>query len=101
MKINGNLEVPDEAIAAFCRRHHIRKLALFGSALRGQLRADSDVDILVDFEEGHTPGLSFFRIQEELSGLLGRRVDLNTPNFLSPRVRERVLAQAAVLYGRT
>lgn len=99
MKVDG-LQVPEAEIGTFCRQHHIRRLALFGSATRGELRPESDLDILVEFEEGHTPGFRFFRIQEELSGLLGRQVDLNTPQFLSPRVRGRALAQAAVLYDR-
>ena len=87
------------ALAEFCRRHHIAKLALFGSVLRADFRPDSDVDVLVEFEEGQTPGLAFFDMATELSQLLGRRVDLNTPHFLSPRVRARVQAEAEVLVG--
>ncbi|HEX5415928.1 MAG TPA: nucleotidyltransferase family protein [Chloroflexota bacterium] len=86
-------------IAEFCRAHHIRKLALFGSILRSDFGTDSDVDVLVEFEEGHTPGLAFFGMQEELSAILGRAVDLNTPGFLSPYFRERVMREAEVLYG--
>lgn len=85
-------------IAAFCRRNHIRRLALFGSVLRPDFRADSDVDILVEFEPGHTPGLAFFRMQQELSELLGREVDLNTPACLSRYFRDEVLGEAEVLY---
>ena len=92
-------QAPPGALADFCRRHHIRRLAIFGSALRQDFRPDSDLDILVEFEPGHTPGLAFFEIQEELSRLFGRRVDLNTPQFLSPRFREAVRAQAKVLFG--
>lgn len=95
-----SLQVPRAAVADFCRRHHIRRLALFGSALRpGDFRPDSDVDVLVEFEPGHTPGLAFWRIEEELSGLLGRAVDLNTPQDLSRYFRDQVVAEAETLYA--
>ncbi len=87
-----------ERLADFCRRNHIRKLALFGSVLRDDFRPDSDVDVLVEFEPGHVPGLRFFALERELSEVLGRKVDLNTPNFLSPYFRGRVLAEAEVQY---
>ena len=85
-------------IASFCRRHHIRRLALFGSVLRDDFRPDSDVDVLVEFEPGHVPGFGFFALQEELSELLGRVVDLHTPRFLSRYFRDEVLAHAEVQY---
>lgn len=88
-----------EEIARFCERHHIRKLALFGSVLRDDFRPDSDVDVLVEFEPGHTPGFAFFEMQGELSRLFGRPVDLNTPAFLSPRVRRKVESEAEVLFA--
>lgn len=87
-----------DAIAAFCRRHHIRWLALFGSVLRGDFHPDSDLDVLVEFEAGYVPGFAFFAIQDELSELLHRSVDLNTPGFLSRHFREAVLTEAEVLY---
>ncbi len=90
-----------KAVADFCRRHRIRRLSLFGSVVRGDFGPGSDVDVLVEFEPGHVPGLEFFEMQEELSQLLGRRVDLNTPNGLSPYFRERVLAEAEVAYVAT
>ena len=90
--------LPLEEIAAYCRRHHIRRLALFGSVLRDDFGPESDVDVLVEFERGHTPGLAFFSIQDELSNLIGRRVDLNTPGFLSRYFRDRVLSEAEDLY---
>ena len=92
------LDIPQDLIAEFCRRHHIRRLALFGSALRDDFTADSDVDVLVEFEEGHTPGLDFFAMQDELSALLVRKVDLNTAGFLSDYFRDEVLADAEDLY---
>lgn len=93
------IAIPDEQIADFCARHHIRRLALFGSVLRDDFNPDSDVDVVVEFEPGHTP--DFFRfvdMQDELSELLGRKVDLNTPAFLSRYFRQQVLDSAQVLY---
>jgi hypothetical protein len=89
---------PRDAIAEFCRRHHIRRLAVFGSVLRDDFRADSDVDVLVEFDPTHVPGLGFFAMEDELSRILGRKVDLNTPQFLSPSVRAEALAEAEVHY---
>jgi uncharacterized protein len=86
-------------LVAFCRRYHIRELALFGSVLREDFRPDSDVDVLVEFEPGHTPGLAFFRIERELSELVGRTVDLNTPHDLSRHFRDEVRREAEVLYA--
>ena len=96
--MSPKVAVDRSTIAAFCRRHHIRKLALFGSVLRDDFRPDSDVDVLVEFEPGHVPGLAFFAMQRELSEILGRKVDLNTPQCLSRYYREEVLAEAEVLY---
>jgi predicted nucleotidyltransferase len=93
------IDLDREKIAEFCRRNHIRRLALFGSVLREDFRPDSDVDILVEFEPGKTPGLRFFGLQAELTELLGRPVDLNTPRFLSPYFRSRVLQEAEELYA--
>ena len=87
-------------VTGFCRKHHIRRLSLFGSVLRGDFRPDSDVDVLVEFEPGHVPGLEFFAMEDELSEILGRKVDLNTPGFLSPRFRDQVLAEAEVQYAQ-
>lgn len=95
-----NIDIPSDEVAELCRRHHIRRLALFGSVLRDDFIADSDLDILVEFEDGHTPGLAFFGMQEELSELLGRKVDLNTPGFLSRYFRDEVLQEAVVAYER-
>ena len=94
------ISIDEEKIAAFCRKHHIRRLALFGSTLHGDSTADSDLDVLVEFEPDHVPGLAFFAMEAELSELLGREVDLNTPGFLSPYFREQVLAEAEVQNAR-
>ena len=92
------IDIPKDKIAEFCRTNHIRRLALFGSVLRDDFREDSDVDVLVEFEPGHVPGLAFFRLEIELSELLGRKVDLSTPGFLSDYFRDEVLAEAEVQY---
>lgn len=93
-----NVAIPTQEIAEFCRRNHIRKLALFGSALRDDFTQESDLDLLVEFEPERIPGLAFFAMQRELSSILGRQVDLNTANYLSPRFREQVLKEAETLY---
>lgn len=99
MPQTSKIELPHDEIAQFCKRNRIRKLSIFGSALRGDFRPDSDVDVLVEFEPGHVPGLAFFAMQNELSDILGRKVDLNTPQFLSRYFREQVLAEAEVQYA--
>ena len=92
------IAVPDNILREFCRRHHIRRLAFFGSVLRDDFGPASDVDVLVEFESGHVPGLEFFAIEDALSRILGRKVDLNTPHFLSAPVRAEALAEAEVHY---
>lgn len=78
--------------------HHIRRLSLFGSVLRDDFGPASDVDVLVEFEPGHVPGLAFFAMEEELSRIIGRKVDLNTPGFLSPYLRDRIEKESEVQY---
>ena len=92
------IDVPQDIIADFCKRHAVRKLALFGSVLRDDFRPDSDVDVLVEFEPGHVPGLAFFGMQDELSEILKRDVELHTPAFLSPYFRREVERVADVRY---
>ncbi|MEW6497906.1 MAG: nucleotidyltransferase family protein [Cyanobacteriota bacterium] len=92
--------IPKEELAQFCQRHHIRKLSLFGSVLRDDFTPESDIDFLVEFEPGKTPG--FFKIvsmEMELSELLeGRKIDLRTPEELSLYFRDRVMASSVVQY---
>ncbi|MBU1910009.1 MAG: nucleotidyltransferase domain-containing protein [Verrucomicrobia bacterium] len=89
-----------DAIAAFCRRHYIRKLSLFGSVLTDRFTAGSDVDMLVEFEREHIPGLfGFVRMEEELSQIVGRKVDLRTAEDLSRYFREEVVAGAEAVYA--
>ncbi|MDX2137053.1 MAG: nucleotidyltransferase domain-containing protein [Chloroflexota bacterium] len=87
-------------IIAFCERHHIVKLAVFGSVLRDDFRTDSDIDVLVTFDPQHIPGWEFVDMQDELTMLMGRQVDLNTIGFLSRYFRDRVVSEALVLYER-
>lgn len=96
------VNVPKEKIAEFCRRHHIRKLALFGSVLRGDFLPDSDVDVLVEFEPGYKVGLiRMAGIERELSQVIGRKVDLRTPEDLSRYFREEVIRSAEVQYAQS
>ena len=95
------LEVSEEAITALCRRHHVRKLAFFGSVLREDFGPNSDVDVLIEFEPGYEPGFfALFDIAQELSAVLGgRKVDLRTPRDLSRYFRDGVIAGARVCYA--
>ena len=98
-KSKAQITFPKEKIAEFCHKHHIKKLAIFGSVLRSDFRDDSDIDVLVEFEPGKVPGLEFFSMQDELSEILGRKVDLNTPQCLSRYFRAKVLQEAEVQYA--
>jgi predicted nucleotidyltransferase len=95
------IKVPREKIAEFCQRYHIRKLAFFGSVLRDDFSPGSDVDVLVEFETGHVPGLAFFAMQDELSRILGHKVDLNTKGFISKYFRDEVMRESRVEYVAT
>lgn len=92
------IDLSRDEIAEFCRRHRIRRLSLFGSVLRDDFGADSDIDVLVEFERGATPGLAFFTMQDELTEIIGRKVDLHTAASLSKYFRDEVLAEAEVQY---
>jgi predicted nucleotidyltransferase len=93
------IDVPEDRLGESCRRYGIRSLSVFGSILRHDFGPDSDVDVLVEFQPGTRVGLRFFSIERELRDLLGRKVDLNTPGFLSPYFRQQVLGEAEVLYA--
>jgi predicted nucleotidyltransferase len=97
MSLNKTL-IPPNLIEPFCRKHHIRNLAVFGSFARNDFHPDSDVDILVDFEPGYVPGFDFFLMEAELSKLLGSKVDLQTASFLSPSFRQSALSEAVTVY---
>lgn len=92
-------KMPKDALVAFCKRNHIRRLSVFGSAIRRELRPESDLDILVEFDADHVPGLfSVVRMEMELSETLGRKVDLRTPEDLSRYFRDEVMANAELQY---
>jgi predicted nucleotidyltransferase len=94
-----NFYIPREKIAEFCRTNQIRRLALFGSVLREDFNPSSDVDVLVEFDADARVGmLRLAALEFELGEILGRKVDLNTPGFLSKYYRERILSEAAVQY---
>ncbi|AQQ08448.1 Nucleotidyltransferase domain protein [Sedimentisphaera cyanobacteriorum] len=92
------IDIPKEKIAEFCRRNGIRRMSVFGSVLRDDFSGESDVDVLVEFEPDVHVGLAFFRMEKVLSDIFERKVDLNTPGFLSRDFREDVIREAEVLY---
>jgi hypothetical protein len=97
--VGSRIQIDPERIAAFCRKHHLRKLAFFGSVLREDFGPDSDVDVLIEFEPGQAVGLRIIEMEDELSALLGgHKVDLVSEKYLNKRIRGRVLASAEVQY---
>lgn len=98
-KTTPSIPIPLEQIIAFCQSNHIQRMGLFGSVLGQDFNSESDVDVLVEFAADHVPGLAFFTMQDELSELFQRKVDLNTPDFLSPYFREQVLQEMLTLYA--
>lgn len=94
-RVYHDISLPQRQLAEFCKRSHILRLALFGSILRYDFGPDSDIDVLVEFDPATAVGLfQLMRLQAELSEMFGRKVDLNTPGFLSDRFREKVLQDA-------
>jgi predicted nucleotidyltransferase len=99
MELAPGVSIEEDRLQAFCAEHGIRRLGLFGSALRGQLRPDSDIDLLVEFQPGRTPGLlGIAQLELDLAHLLGRSIDLRTLHDLSRYFREEVAAEARTLY---
>jgi predicted nucleotidyltransferase len=99
---NAKFKVPRYKVAEFCKRNRIRKLSLFGSALRKDFTSQSDIDILVEFEPGARVGMiRLAGLELELGEILGRRVDLNTVGFLSKYYRAQVLSEAEVQYDES
>ena len=103
--MSAKIDIPKDEIVAFCQRNRIRRMALFGSVLRDDFTPESDVDVLVEFEPSQTPGLEFITMQDELSEILGRQVDLHTfegvessRNWL---LREEILSSVEVQYEQT
>jgi predicted nucleotidyltransferase len=100
MSLN-QMRIPRQKIKTFCQKNHIRSLSFFGSFVRNEYRVDSDIDILVEFEPEHVPGYNSFLLVDELSRLLGRKVDLQTPAFLDSAVRQSALSEAVRVYEQT
>ncbi len=97
--MTAQIEIPARKVAEFCRRYHIRRMSLFGSVIRDDFTSESDVDVLVEFLPGRLPGFAFFGVMpEELSEILGRKVDLNTAEDLSRYFRQEVLDEAEDVY---
>jgi uncharacterized protein len=96
--IADGIGLTPQQIEAFCQKYHIHSLAFFGSVVREDFGPHSDVDVLVEFEPGYVPGFDFFLIETELSRLMGRKVDLQTANFLSPEIRQSALSEAVTAY---
>ena len=97
--LRPRIRVPRKKLAEFCRRNYIRRLSLFGSVLHETFNSESDIDVLVEFDPEHVPGLALIRMQDELSKMFGgRKVDLVTPKFLNRRIRPQVEAEALVQY---
>ena len=92
------IQISEMTIQQFCQQHQIRKLSLFGSVLRDDFSDRSDIDVLVEFLPGKTPGLAIVSMADELSNILGRSVDLRTPGDLSRYFRDRVLQEAMLIY---
>ncbi|MDA3885040.1 MAG: nucleotidyltransferase domain-containing protein [Candidatus Delongbacteria bacterium] len=91
--------IPEKELNAFCKKYKIKSLSLFGSAIRNELKPESDIDILIEFEKGATPGLiTFMGIQQELTDRIGRQVDLRTRYDLSDNFRDSVVAESKVEY---
>jgi predicted nucleotidyltransferase len=97
MDLSG-IRFSPQQIERFCRQRHIRKLSFFGSMVREDFGPHSDIDVMVEFEAGHTPGYNFFLIEAELSKLLGHKVDLQTPGFLSAEIHQSALTEAVTAY---
>jgi predicted nucleotidyltransferase len=96
--MTARIDIPSAEIAEFCRRNHVRRLALFGSVIRDDFTPQSDIDVLVEFEPGYAAGFVFFQMRRELTALLGREVDMHTAASLSHYFRQEVLDEAEEIY---
>lgn len=100
--MKAQVQINKSGISAFCKQNHIKKLSLFGSVLRSDFNEASDIDILVEFEPTHIPGLiRLSALERELTSLFGRKVDLRTPQDLSRYFRDQVLTSASVQYAES
>jgi predicted nucleotidyltransferase len=100
MTLQSGLEIPAEEIAEICRRYGIQEMAVFGSAARGDMRPDSDVDVMIEFFPETKYGLCEYQaIEDELVAVFGRRVDLGTKQYIKPRLRDHILRESRVIYA--
>lgn len=99
MRLKSGIEVPQEAVAEVCRRYKMREMAIFGSAVRGELRPDSDIDVLVELREDANLGWEFFGIAEDLELVFGRKVDVGTKDAVRPHARASALRESLVVYA--
>lgn len=99
MTLASGIEIPLETIADICRRYRIRELAIFGSAARGDMRPDSDVDIMIELEPGYHPGLVWWDLEDELEAVFERKIDAMQKKQLKPRVLAEAERDAVVLYA--
>jgi len=99
--IQTAISIPYEAVAKFCEKHHITRLWLFGSILRDDFRLDSDIDVLVEFDPAYIPGWNIVSIEDELSLILGRKVEFSMPDALSRHIKPHIMQSARVIYERT
>jgi predicted nucleotidyltransferase len=99
MTLACGIEIPEREIAKLFRRYHVRELAIFGSTARGEIRPDSDIEIMVEFQPDANTGWEFFELEEDLARLFGRKVDLGTKRSLKPWVRPSAFRDALVIYA--
>ena len=99
MTLASGIEIPAEKIREACRRYHVKEMAIFGSAARGDMRPGSDIDIVVEFDPEANVGWEFFELEEELTRIFARKVDLGTKRSLKPWIRPRALREALVIYA--
>ena len=96
--MNASIDIPKKRVADFCRKHHINRLALWESGTPDNGRAKAPINVLVEFDPDHIPGLAFFAMQRELAQIFGHDVDLSTPKLISPELRQRVMDEAENVY---
>jgi uncharacterized protein len=94
------ISIPYEDVANFCEKYYIARLWLFGSVLRDDFRDDSDIDVLVEFDPAHIPGWNIVSMQDELSSILGREVEVSMPDALSKHIKPHIMQSARVIYER-
>jgi hypothetical protein len=100
LPVSTAVAIPYDELVAFCERHHLRRMWLYGSVLGDEFTPDSDIDILVEFDPAHIPGWEFYIWDEELADMLGYPVDLGTPNGLRFWLRDEIMASARLVYER-